>query len=635
MSEPPLKVETVPVSTLASQSAGLRLPRWLLVVVLALATVGVYWPATECRFINYDDSIYVTGNFHVQKGLTLENIEWAFSSSVAGNWHPVTILSHMLDFQMYGLNPWGHHLTNVLLHSLNTALVFALFWQLTGSRWRSALVAALFGLHPLHVESVAWVAERKDVLCGFFGLLSLIFYVRYAQIKKAPNHQHTTSNYLFALLFFALGLLSKVMLVTWPFVMLLLDYWPLGRFTVDNSRVANYRFTQTFIARYWPLLREKIPFFVLTVVMSYVALEVQGRQGAFEMVDNLTLGVRVENALISYGCYLEKMIWPTGLAVFYPHPGHWPLIYVLLAGLFLVVVTGLFFMKRREYPFLLMGWLWYLGTLVPVIGLVQVGGQAMADRYAYLPSLGIFVLVIWGAYALFQRWSDPIIAFTAVGGLVLVVCIALTWHQLGYWRDSETLFRHALAVTKNNYLAHINLGTALGAEGQMEEAIGQLQEAIRLKPDKPDQPQVYVYLAMALNKAGRLHEAVDAYQEALRLNPHLPEALNNLAWILATSSDNQLRNGAEAVRFAQLACELTSYNQPLFVGTLAAAYAEAGRFPDAVATAEKAEQLAANASLTAVVAKNRELLELYRANKPYHEPVSTRQKNNVIPKLAK
>ena len=764
MRRPETKSKLAPARAPAPGTAPPRFPVWLLAVLLAMVTMALYWPATRQEFVIYDDDLYVTANLHVQRGLTWENLKWAFVTPVCANWHPLTILSHMLDCQMYGLKPWGHHLTSVLLHALNTVLVFLLLRGLTGAVWRSAVVAALFAVHPLHVESVAWVAERKDVLSTLFGLLSLLFYVRYVQSNRAIGH------YLLTLFFLALGLMSKAMLVTWPFGMLLLDYWPLARLKADG---------------FWRLVWEKIPFFALVAVASVVTMVVQQQGGILAATENLPLGARGGNALISYCRYLGKMFWPTDLAVFYPHPGYWPVGEVLLAG-GLLVGLSVFFWWQRRYPFLLMGWLWFIGTLVPVIQLVQTGAHAMADRYTYIPSLGLLILVVWGAYELTRSWRYQVMALSVVGSAAIVLCITLTRQQIGYWQDSETVFRHALAVTKNNWLAHnnlgyvldkkgqlneaihryqeairlkpdyaeahynlgtalgrkgqideaisqlqeairlkpnyaeahYNLGTALGRKGQIDEAISQLQEAIRLKPDlaaahnnlgtaldgkgqideaisqfqeairlepdnaiihnnlgdaldrkgqiaeaisqfqeairlKPDyvdahynlgvaltakgrfdkaienyrqaiqvnsnNPETFFHFGMTLGQLGRTREAVAQYREALRLNPNLTEALNNLAWVLATSPDDELRNGAEAVPLAERACELTHYGQPFIIRTLAAAYAESGRFKEAVTTAEKAEKLATSAGLTAEAAKDRQLLELYRAGKPYHE----------------
>ena len=564
--------ENVSDKTVAATSfmARSHFPVWLLAVLLALMTIALYWPATRHDFINYDDQTYVTENVPVQSGLTLENIKWAFLNPVACNWHPLTVLSHMLDCQLFGLRPWGHHLTNVLLHALNAVLVFALLRQLTGAMWRSLLVAALFAVHPLRVESVAWVAERKDVLSGFFGLLALIFYARYAQsvtvgecpafaAPPPPQSSDETSRraeqvtgservvpasvlsrvtwhpsrfYWLALFCLTLGLLSKPMLVTWPFVMLLLDYWPLERFRPGSA---------------WRLVTEKAPFFVLAAVVSCITFVVQKQGGSVVVGEALPLGARSGNALISYCRYLGKTICPTDLAVFYPHPGYWPLAKVLLAGFLLVVISVLFFVKRRRYPFLLMGWLWYCGMLVPMIGLVQTGGQAMADRHTYLPSLGVLILAIWGAYELTGRWRYHRIALAVAGSTAVILCLAMTRQQLGYWKDTETLFRHTLEVTENNYLAYKAIGDVLLDQGQTDKAISHFHTAIRIKPHYAE---AHDDLGEALVKKGQTDEAISQFQEAIRLKPDAAEAYNNLAiaYVNKGQTDEAISQFREAIR---------------------------------------------------------------------------------------
>jgi tetratricopeptide (TPR) repeat protein len=523
--------------------ARLHCPVWLTMALLILVTVILYWPAVRHGFVNYDDNFYVTANVHIQYGLTGENLKWAFFNPVDNNWHPLTVLSHMLDCQLFGLNPWGHHLINVLLHALNTGLVFFLLRQLTGATWRSLMVAALFGWHPVHVESVAWVAERKDVLSTCFGLLSLIFYVRFAEQKGARSQQQGTSislilvPYFWSLFFFALGLMSKAMLVTWPFVMLLLDYWPLERFKVQGSRFKVQR-----------LILEKVPFLGLSVLMSVVTFVVQKRTVAVVSVENLPLGARGENALISYCRYLGKLFWPTDLAVFYPYAGAWPMAEVLLAGGLLLGITALCVVIRRHRPFLLVGWLWYIGTLVPVIGLVQVGEQSMADRYTYIPSLGVLILLIWGMYELTCRWRHQLLVLSVPASAAIVLCLGLTRQQLGYWKDSETLFRHALEVTKNNYLAHNNLGFTLLEKGQVDEAISQFQEAIRLNPDDAI---ANINLGIALHRKGQIDETIRQFREAIRLKPDFAEAYFNLGSALAEKNqiDEAISQFQEAIRF--------------------------------------------------------------------------------------
>jgi tetratricopeptide (TPR) repeat protein len=512
----------------------------LLAVLLVLGTMALYWPATRCDFVNFDDNLYLTSNAQVQKGLTWEGIKWTCLNPVCWNWHPVTMWSHMLVRQLFGPDPWGHHLVNVFLHAVNTGLVFLLLHRLTGALWRSALVAALFGWHPLHVESVAWVAERKDVLSGLFGLLSLMAYARYSDSGRANGERacakseatgprpvalgcwcrfnpRSTIFYLLSLFLFAVGLMSKPMLVTWPFVMLLVDYWPLRRFQASTDKPG--------LSVVWRLIREKIPFFVLAALVSVVTFVVQQRGGILETVESMPMGARIGNALISYCRYLGKLCWPVDLAVFYPHPGYWPLGKVLLAGGLLLGISALVWLGRRRYPYLLVGWLWYCGTLVPVSQIVQAANMAMADRWTYLPSIGALVLVIWGVHDLTRSWRYQAPILFVAGSAVVVACLALTRHQIGYWKDSETLFRHALKVTQNNWFVRNYLGAAFYYKGQMDEAISQYREALRLKPDYA---QAHNNLGMALSSKGLLDEAISQFEEALRLYPDYAEAHNNL-----------------------------------------------------------------------------------------------------------
>ena len=457
-------------ATLAAQSQianrKSQIFRWLLAVLLVLVTLAVYWPATRGGFIAYDDNLLVTENPQVQKGLTLEGLELAWFNPVNCLWHPLTVMSHMLDCQLFGLNPWGHHLTSVLLHGLNAGLVFALLQQMTGATWRSLLVAALFAVHPLRVESVAWVAERRGLLSGFFGLLALMAYARYAQRRMqnaecrmqnpaAPNLQHVSrftfharTFYLLSLGFFACGLMSKPTLLTWPFVMLLLDYWPLRRMQNEECSPVKWKadFTgqgmkneesgdtdhaprNTFhVSRFtfdsrqsqilWRLVREKIPFFVLVALSSVVTFVVQMRTGALVSMEILPAGARVGNALISYCHYLGKLFWPVDLAVLYthpflaavtltdPNPAHVPLGPVVLAGGLFLGLSALVCAWPRRHPYLLVGWLWYCGVLVPVIQVIQTGTHGMADRYTYLPSLGVMILAVWGVYELMQGKAE-------------------------------------------------------------------------------------------------------------------------------------------------------------------------------------------------------------------------------------
>jgi tetratricopeptide (TPR) repeat protein len=491
-----------------------------------MLTMALYWPVRHNDFINYDDGDYVTANVRVQSGLTLDGVKWAFTKTVSSNWHPVTMLSHMLDCQIYGLKPAGHHLTSLLFHAFNTVLLFLWLRRATAAFWRSAAVAALFACHPMHVESVAWVSERKDVLSTCFGFLTLLFYIGYAQGRKANLELVERSpgspafiaspSYWLACLCFALGLMSKPMLVTWPFVLLLLDRWPLDRF-------------QSGLAR--SLLIEKIPFLALAAAASLITYLVQKQAGSVMPFEQMTPGMRLENAPISYCRYVWKLLWPSDLTIFYPHPGYWPPGLVLSVGAFLCGLSAFVWLKRERFPFLLVGWFWFVGTLVPVIGLVQVGTQAMADRYTYIPSVGLFIMIVWGLYELSRPWRHQALVLALTGSAAVVLFSAATWKQIGYWKNSETLFRHALDVTSDNYIAHECLGIALARNGRLDESLGQFQAAIKFNPDFAEG---HCNLANALALTGRTNDAAREYREAIRIYPDFVLARVNLATLLVT-----------------------------------------------------------------------------------------------------
>ena len=501
---------------------------WLLTGLLLLLTVVLYWPSLHHGFVSYDDTDYVTKNPHVATGLSLVNMRWALSSGYAANWHPITWLSHMLDVQLFGLTPSGHHLTSLVLHAMNASLLFAWLRRLTGATWRSLCVAVLFVVHPLRVESVAWVAERKDLLSGLFGFLSLMAYTRYARglamesssafdLPEVAGRRSWPAGFFWglSLLFFALGLMSKPMLVSWPLVMLLLDFWPLARVSSKNI---------------WRLVLEKVPFFALAVGSSLVTMVVQKHGHAQYLIGGLSLGARIGNALISYCRYLGAQVWPVDLAVFYPHPLTWPMGKVLLASAGLLGISAVSYSLRRRCPYVLMGWLWYLLTLAPVIGLIQVGGQAMADRYTYLPSVGLLIPAIWGMYDLTRDWTGHRVLLSAMGLVSVAICLVLTRQQLGYWKDSETLFWHAIDVTENNYIAHSNLGDDLFRRGRIDEASEQFEEAISIKPDFAP---AHCNLGAAFASRGQLNQAISEYREAIRLKPDWPPPYNNLGIALA------------------------------------------------------------------------------------------------------
>ena len=515
-------------------------------LLLAVSILCVFWPATRASFINFDDKEYVTENTAVLSGISLQGLKWAFTTGHASNWHPLTWISHMLDIEIYGLNPAGHHVTNVLLHTLNVLLVFAFLRQLTGSIWRSALVAASFGLHPLRVESVAWVSERKDVLCACFGLLALIAYAKYV-VKSRSQNTRSRVWYAVALFCFALGLMSKPMLVTWPFVMLLLDYWPLRRVAgIENGG------WKMAVSQLRPLVVEKLPFFALTAAASLTTYWVQARGGAVQGWESLALSTRIGNAALAYCRYLGKIFWPEGLSVYYPLPGAWPIWEIGLALLFLAFLTAFVLYHFPARPSLIVGWFWYVGTLVPVIGIIQVGGQSMADRYTYLPSIGIGIAL---AFSIPVTGEMIRLRAMRLASLVLfAICALLTHRQIQYWQDSERLFHQALRVDEANFMAHFCLGNELADRGRVQEALVHLTRCRELNPTFPN---VLGRLGFLSESVGDYESAINYYRQALALKPNMPEALNNLAWLLSTCPQLELRDSAEAVRAAELACQTT------------------------------------------------------------------------------
>ena len=484
-------------------------------ISLALFAVVIWTFLTALRgkFIEFDDSIYVVNNVHVRSGLTLGNIGWAFRNFEAANWHPLTWLSHMLDCQLYGLKPWGHHLTSVLVHAVNTVLVFLVLRKMTGATWRSLAVAGLFGLHPLRAESVAWISERKDVLGGMFWMLTLWAYAGYAAQTKAHGSKYKVF-YGLTLLFFGLGLMSKPMVVTLPCVLLLLDYWPLGRWKEKGL---------------WKLVLEKGPLFLLTAIVSVVTYAAQKGGGMMQALTGVPLGARLENAMISYCRYLGKVFWPVDLCALYPYPDRWPVGMVLLAGLFVLGISFLVTMRPRKRPYLFTGWLWYLGTLVPMIGVVQVGTQSMADRYTYIPVVGILVGMVWWVCEVSKGWRYQIVGLSAVGGVAILGCIGVTRHQIGYWRDGVSLWGRAVAVTDRNYDAHNRLGRALLLLGRQDEASREFQEAVRLKPDFAE---AWGNLGQTYDNKGQFDEAIVCYRKAVEIQPTNGWLLNNLGCAL-------------------------------------------------------------------------------------------------------
>ena len=721
---------------------------------LALVTLAVYLPALHHGFLEYDDQQYVTDNPRVQAGLTWTGLVWAFGFH-AGNWHPLAWLSHMADCQLYGARAGGHHLTNVLLHVASTLLLFAVLNRMTDALWRSAAVAALFAWHPLHVESVAWVAERKDVLCAFFWMLTLWLYVRHAA-------RPSIARYLFALGAFVLCLMAKPMGVTLPFVLLLLDYWPLKRFTIYDLRFTIFR-----------LVREKIPFLILSLIACVLTLRAQ--EIAIVTTAGLPVSERVAHVLAAYNHYLFAMFVPRHLAIYYPYQIHLPARTIACAVIVLGVITLVAIKNLRRRPYLMVGWLWYLGTLVPVIGLVQVGDQAWADRYTYLPLIGLFVPAVWFTGEIVKSRM----VLLSLSGLAAAGLITATSVQLGYWQDTRTLFERTAKVTQRNYLAITILGSLFAHEHKYDEAMAYYQTALRYQPDfpeahffmgdaldeqgkldeaiaeyqkalwfRPTQVQTHIFMGIALGKQkkydeamahytaalkldpdsavaqnnlarilhtlGRFDEAIEHYhaaleidpklalahnnlgilliqkgqltngtvqlREAMRLNPtnaetqlnlafalnqqeqwpeaaelfsktvsgnfpdpkahyefavalaHLkktraamsqyasalliqpdfPDALDGLAWILSTDANPDFRNGTEAVRMAERACALTGRQDPEKLKTLAAAYAETGRFEEAISTVRTAKDLAVKANRQELVHECALMLEHFQ-----------------------
>ena len=693
-------------------------------------------------FINFDDNTYITENPMVQKGLTIPGMHWAFTHVWASNWHPLTWLSHMLDCQLYGLNAGGHHLTNVLLHTATVILLFLVLRRMTGHLWRSAFVAAVFAIHPLRVESVAWLAERKDVLSGLFFMLTLGAYIYYASRPWSP------ARYGLVVLLFALGLMCKPMLVTLPLVLLLLDYWPLNRLQSNAGAKPVIRLAHRQIPR--RVILEKLPLVGLAIASCAITIYAQTR--VIQSSGQLSLPTRLGDALTSYVAYMDQMFWPSGLAVFYPLTAGGAsvagvtLSLVMLAGISTVVIV-----LRRRRPWLLTGWLWYLIMLVPVIGILQVGAQAHADRYTYLPQIGLYVLLTWAVADLCARWRQRRLVLEGGAAVILVALIFCARTQAAYWRSSETLWTHTLACTPDNFMAcyglgnalfekgrvddaiaqyqkaleinpdyaeaRNNLGNALLQQGKVDEAIVQLQRALQLKPDyaeacgnlgnallqqgKVDEAMEHVQRALQINpdsanahdilgnaflqkgnvdgaileyqaalrlnpryaeacynlgnarlRQGKLDEAIAQYQKALEINPDFAEAhnnlgtallhqgnaaeaiaqyqralqirpdkvgvQNNLAWQLATCPQASLRNGNQAVALAERANQLTGYANPVVLDTLAAAYAEAGRFPEAVKTAQQALHLAEAQSNTTLAGSIQPQLQLYQAGQPFH-----------------
>ncbi len=560
---------------------------------LAASTLLVFWQVRNFDFVNYDDDVYVYENPHILTGLTADTIFWTFKSTDAANWHPLTWLSHILDWRLYGKNPAGHHITNLIFHIINVLLLFIVLRKMTNTLWRSAFVAALFALHPLHVESVAWVAERKDVLSTFFLLLTIWSYVHYVSRPKVVS-------YLLLIVFFALGLMSKPMLVTLPFVLLLLDYWPLNR--LGSKRSLSY------------LLIEKIPLFAMTAAASVVTFIVQKKEGAMHITENFDFPFRLANPFISYVQYIVKMIWPVRLTIFYPSPGqNVSFFYAAMSAGFLLIATILVIRFSKNHRYLFTGWFWYLGTLVPVIGIVQVGDQAMADRYTYITLTGLFIIIAWGLPELFSKLPQRKIALGLSMAIVLATLAIIAHRQVSCWKNSFTLFSHANQVTQNNYLAHNNLGIAYSSLGRQQEAIDEFGLAIKIRPnyamafynlgivyeklDRPneaiaadkqaiifklDYAEAHYNLGLFYDKLNRSGEAIEAYNQAIKIKPNYAKAYLGLGVVYI-----KLGRGADAIDAFRQAIRI----EPGYAeahNNLGIAFGRLGRWPQAIDACKQA-----------------------------------------------
>ena len=548
-------------------------PHFLVCLFLVISTLVVYWQVNNYEFVGYDDDRYVTENVRVKNGLSSDNIIWAFKTTTVSNWHPLTWLSHMLDMQLYGMNSGAHHQTNLIFHIANALLLFFVLKKMTGSLWQSGFVAALFALHPLHVESVAWVAERKDVLSTFFWMLTMFSYARYA---AHPG----INRYLPVVGFFMLGLMAKPMLVTLPFVLLLLDYWPLRRMQFNPPADDRHSLQQRSpgLLLFW----EKIPLFLLALASSVVTFLAQKSGGAVGSMEIYPLTTRVANAFVAYVKYIGKMIWPANLAVFYPHSGSLPAWQVIGAGVLLGFITFVAIRSSRQHPWFVVGWLWFVGTLVPVIGLVQVGLQAMADRYTYVPLIGLFIIVAWGVPQLMGRWRHKKMLLATTTIALLTVLIVTSGLQTRYWKNSIILFEHATDVTDNNHVMHNNLGFSLTARGRSDDAIKHYKEALRMNPDFE---LANVNLGIALLSQGKLDQSIDYYQNVLREKPGYAGVHHNLGIVLLRKGmiDDAVVHLREALRLKPDYAE--AYN------SLGAAMVFKGEIEDAIRFFKKALQL--------------------------------------------
>jgi len=530
-------------------------------LILTLIICAVFAQVHSFDFINYDDNAYVTENNHIITGLTLNNIAWAFKQTHFFMWHPITSISHMIDCQLFGLNAGCHHIVSLMFHIANTLLLFGILKKSTGRLWPSAFAAALFALHPLNVESIVWIAERKSVLSGFFWMLTLAVYIRYTKNPRPVN-------YLLVVFVFSLALMAKPVTVTLPFVLLLLDYWPLNRIQIENNQ-------QVF-----RLAAEKIPLFLLSAIVCIITIAAQSSGDVIASNKDLPFIVRFENALVSYIAYIGKMIYPSNLSVFYPHPGFTlPLWKPIASFTVLAVVSAVVLYFGRCRPYLIAGWFWYLGTLVPVIGLVQAGVQAMADRYAYIPLIGLFIIIAWEMTELLQHWKYHRIVLGISSVTVILILSVCTWFQTSHWRSSQTLFEHILKVSPGNYIAYNCLGSAYIGQNRLDEAIDLLQRSLQIKPNYA---LAYHNLAIAYNKLNLPEQAIYACKQAIKLHPKNPWAYYTLG-----ISYDKLGQYSEAIEAYKQAVTIEPYYADAYYN-LGLAYAKLGRYQEAILAYEQA-----------------------------------------------
>jgi len=568
-------------------------------IVLAAITFAVFGQTLGFDFVNFDDNVYVYQNGIVAAGLSLKGITWVFVHPECSLYHPLTMLSLMTDYQFHGFHAGGYHFTNVLLHAASAVLLFLVLREMTGALWRSAFVAAVFAIHPLRVESVAWIAERKDVLSGLFFMLTVGAYVRYVRKPNSPGR------YLMVAVTFILALMCKPIVVTLPFVLLLLDYWPLRRFEGPESGEKNREYLR-FSAR---LILEKIPLLLLAVAFSLVTTVAAGTEIATNA--GIPIFSRIGNALISYAVYLRQMAWPSGLAVLYPFPRHGAPIFEIVLSIAVVAgISAMAWRTRRGQPWVVVGWLWYLGMLAPMIGIVQIGVFAHADRNTYLSQIGLYAALTW--WVAERRFSR--LAFAGMAAGVLALLLFCARNQTAHWENSETLWAETLAHTTDNEIAHVNLANVLLQDGILDEALNHYRVALRINPGDAS---AHLGLATVLRQMGKMEEAISHLQKAQQLKPNEPEIQNYLAWTLATCPQPSLRNGPRAVQLARQANAFTKGGNPIILRTLAAALAQAGQFREAQQTAQRALQLALARSNSVLAGQLQIELRLYQSGRPF------------------